>query len=105
MPFSLILSYDDPLVGVDAQSLETVYKIPHLFLFLSPLDARPAPRILRTSRNLTVLCPLHQLQSLRTGPASYAMSLQWFAPRRLEGVVVEDRVVSTIAIAPSDAAG
>ena len=61
------MSFDHPLVSLDTESTEVVQEASR------PLFSLP-PRILRTSRTSTVLCPPYAPQTLPTGSASYAIS-------------------------------
>lgn len=88
VPFSLVLR------------LETVYTTPYPYYLLvhTRCPPRPAPQI----QQAYVLHMNHKTCEQNMPLTHYR--LDGFIPRRLEIVVVGDRVVSAIAIPPSDAA-
>ena len=104
MPFFLVLSYDRPLVGVDAETSEVVQKTPQPF-FLS------SPRGTHTPHESPEHCALWQSRVLHAhhqpreqDPSLAQCRLDARAPRLHKGVEIGDQVVGAIVLSPSDAA-
>ena len=56
-PFPLVLGYSRPLVGVNTEGSEVVYKTPPSTSPPAPLRCPHPPPVLRTSRSSAVSCP------------------------------------------------
>ena len=104
MSFPLVLGYDRPFVGVDAENSEVVQETLHPLFLLPPRGDRtlhtfPKHHALRQSR---VIHSRHKPRE--QDPPFVQRRLYALAPRLHKGFKVGDRVVGASALSPSDAA-